>query len=84
MPLESANSEFSSLSYAKNTKVCSNGVVPPKIIQVTTCMATCSMMDSEFDKVVKIRIVALSLSFPMVGDGYFSDLYFGKYKKNTE
>ena len=41
------------------------------------------MMATEFDKVVKIRVVALSLSFPMMGGTYFSDVYFVKYKKNT-
>ena len=42
------------------------------------------MMATEFDKVVNIRIVALSLSFPMVGGWYFSDVYFVKYTQNTE
>ena len=41
------------------------------------------MMATEFDKVVKIIVVALSLSFPMMGGRYFSDVYFVKYKKNT-
>ena len=41
------------------------------------------MMATEFDKVIKRRVVALSLSFPMMGAMYFSDVYFVKYKKNT-
>ena len=40
-------------------------------------------MATEFDKVVKIRVVALSLSFPMIGGRYFFDVYFVKYSKNT-
>ena len=76
-------SDFSIKRYSQNTKTCSHGVVHPKIIQDITCMTICSMMATEFDFLALIRVVALSLSFPMIGGRYFSDVYFVKYSKNT-
>ena len=58
-------------------------MVPPKIIQDATCETIINLMATEFDKVFFIRVVALSLSFPMMGGTYFSDVYFVKDSTNT-
>ena len=81
---ESTHSDFSTKSYDKNTKACSHVCFLRNLCWLATCSSIFSMKETDSDKVFFIRVVALSLSFPMVCGSYFSDFSTESYSKNTE
>ena len=84
MHQESPNSDFFTKSYGKNTKAYLHVYSFRNLCWLSTCSSIFSRKDTESEKVFFIRVVALSLSFKMVGGSYFSDFSTESNGQNTK